>query len=478
MLKFVNQKGFSVTSSRTFKPSGSPDANFYRLFDIFALFLSFELACFAYSIQSTPPYMLAVLCVILCYVYIAELLSTYRSWRAGKFRDMVLCSLTALFAAFLFLFFILFLFKFTENLSRVGLSLWFLFSILFLTFWRLVVYSYKRYRRRLGLNLRKVAIIGATESAVYLHEQIDKSDELGYDFLGFYDDRKPERLFKNLNEFRVKGKIQKAVDAARRGEIDILYIALPMKADKRINDILLQLGDTTVDVHIIPDFLTSNLIHARIEHVGELDTLSVFESPFIGATEFIKRTEDIVLSLLILILISPILLAVALLIKLTSKGPIIFKQDRYGLAGQKIKVWKFRSMTVAENSHVVKQATKNDKRVTPLGRFLRRTSLDELPQFINVLKGDMSIVGPRPHAVAHNEEYRKKVEYYMFRHKTKPGITGWAQINGWRGETDTLNKMEKRVEFDLHYIKNWSLWFDIKIIFLTIFKGFKNENAY
>ena len=165
-------------------------------------------------------------------------------------------------------------------------------------------------------------------------------------------------------------------------------------------------------------------------------------------------------------------------VKFTSKGPIIFKQDRYGLDGRKIKVWKFRSMTVTENSNVVTQAKKNDARITPLGGFLRRTSLDELPQFINVLKGDMSIVGPRPHAVAHNEEYRKKVEFYMLRHKAKPGITGWAQINGWRGETDTLDKMEKRVEFDLHYIKHWSLWFDVKIIFMTIFKGFKNANAY
>ena len=177
-------------------------------------------------------------------------------------------------------------------------------------------------------------------------------------------------------------------------------------------------------------------------------------------------------------LISPILIAIAFAVKFTSKGPVIFKQDRYGLDGRKIKVWKFRSMSVTENSAVVTQATKNDARITPLGSFLRRTSLDELPQFINVLKGDMSIVGPRPHAVAHNEEYRKKVEFYMFRHKAKPGITGWAQINGWRGETDTLNKMEKRVEFDLHYIKHWSLWFDIKIIFMTIFKGFKNANAY
>ncbi|MFB1340553.1 exopolysaccharide biosynthesis polyprenyl glycosylphosphotransferase, partial [Escherichia coli] len=176
--------------------------------------------------------------------------------------------------------------------------------------------------------------------------------------------------------------------------------------------------------------------------------------------------------------ISPILLIIACLIKLTSPGPIIFKQTRYGMDGKPIKVWKFRSMSVMENDNKVIQATKNDIRITKIGRLLRRTSLDELPQFFNVLFGGMSIVGPRPHAVAHNEQYRNLIEGYMLRHKVKPGITGWAQINGWRGETDTLEKMEKRVEFDLEYIREWSIWLDLKIIFLTIFKGFINKSAY
>lgn len=467
-----------MTSSRTFKPTGSSDANFYRLFDIFALFIAFQCSVLFYGLDLTPIYMVSALTVALSFLYCAEILSVYRSWRAGKFRIMVLCAWGALFIAFAFLLLVSFIFKFSDSLSRIGLGLWFLLSVSFMYSWRVATYLFKRNRRKLGINLRNVAIVGATESAVHLYNEINKNDELGFNFLGFYDDRKPERLFENSDKHEVAGKIQDAVDAARNGSIGVLYIALPMKADKRIADILLQLGDTTVDVHIIPDFLVSNLIHARIEHVGELDTLSVFESPFIGAREFIKRTEDIIVATAILLLISPLLIAIAFTVKVTSKGPIIFKQDRYGLDGRKIKVWKFRSMSVTENSDVVTQATKNDVRITPLGGFLRRTSLDELPQFINVIKGDMSIVGPRPHAVAHNEEYRKKVEFYMLRHKAKPGITGWAQINGWRGETDTLTKMEKRVEFDLHYIKHWSLWFDVKIIFMTIFKGFRNANAY
>ncbi|EGS2093411.1 exopolysaccharide biosynthesis polyprenyl glycosylphosphotransferase, partial [Escherichia coli] len=175
---------------------------------------------------------------------------------------------------------------------------------------------------------------------------------------------------------------------------------------------------------------------------------------------------------------SPILILIALSVKLTSKGPVIFRQIRYGMDGKPIKVYKFRSMNVMENDENVKQATKNDTRVTKVGAFLRKTSLDELPQFFNVITGQMSIVGPRPHAVAHNELYRDLIEGYMLRHKVKPGITGWAQINGWRGETDTLDKMKMRVEYDLAYIREWSIWLDIKIIFLTVFKGFVNKSAY
>ena len=172
------------------------------------------------------------------------------------------------------------------------------------------------------------------------------------------------------------------------------------------------------------------------------------------------------------------MLVIATIIKFTSRGPVLFKQDRYGLDGKKIKVWKFRSMTVTENADNVVQATKNDMRITPFGAFLRRTSLDELPQFFNALKGDMSVVGPRPHAVSHNEEYRKQVDYYMLRHKVKPGITGWAQVNGWRGETDTVDKMEMRIKYDLEYIRNWSLWLDFKIVLFTVFKSFNDKNAY
>ena len=194
--------------------------------------------------------------------------------------------------------------------------------------------------------------------------------------------------------------------------------------------------------------------------------------------KILKRIEDIIVSIIILVLISPILLLIAISIKATSKGLIIFKQKRGGINNKEIVVYKFRSMSTQDNGSIVKQATKNDARITPIGKFLRKTSLDELPQFINVIQGRMSVVGPRPHAVTHNIKYAKLVPEYNQRALVKPGITGLAQINGWRGETDTLEKMQKRVDTDLYYINNWNLWLDIKIIFMTIFKGFVNKNAF
>jgi putative colanic acid biosynthesis UDP-glucose lipid carrier transferase len=209
-----------------------------------------------------------------------------------------------------------------------------------------------------------------------------------------------------------------------------------------------------------------------------MPVVSIFESPFQGLSGWVKRLEDIALSIVILSLIAVPMLFIALAVKVTSKGPVFFVQRRYGLGGRPISVLKFRTMRVAEDGGTIKQAQRNDPRVTPLGAFLRRTSLDELPQFLNVLAGSMSVVGPRPHAVAHNELYRSQIHGYMLRHKVKPGITGWAQVNGWRGETDTVEKMQRRIEHDLYYINNWSFLWDMKIIFLTLFGSRVRENAF
>ncbi|WP_057832354.1 undecaprenyl-phosphate glucose phosphotransferase [Colwellia sp. TT2012] len=460
-----------------FSDSFSTNAFGSKLIDVFILTSSLIIATYIYGVTLSREYLMALLVVLVSYSYVAEGLNLYRSWRAGKLREMVLTAWLSLLLSFSGLFVFFFAFKVSEQLSRITITLWFVLAFTLLFVWRVSLRSYKKNRRKLGLSSKKVAIIGATPLGIKIMQQIKLHDELGYDNVGFFEDRAPDRLT-GLKPNDIVGSIDTAVNKARAGEIDVLFIALPIAAEKRIAEILSYLGDTTVDVHLVPDFLLSNLMHSRIDHVGEIDTLSVFESPYLGIRRLIKRSEDVIIGSLILFTILPVLMLIAIVIKLTSKGPVLFKQDRYGLSGQKIKVWKFRSMSVMENSDKVIQATKNDPRITPFGGFLRRTSLDELPQFFNVLSGSMSIVGPRPHAVSHNEEYRKKVEFYMLRHKVKPGITGWAQINGWRGETDTLEKMEKRVEFDLQYIKNWSVWLDIKIIILTVFKGFVSKNAY
>ena len=325
-----------------------------------------------------------------------------------------------------------------------------------------------------------MAIVGVTENGLAVEEALrNEYSNMQLD-LAFYDERDFSRLDDVAKKIKspFKGSVQTLVEEARRGNVDEIYIALPMVALQRIRHFLSMMSDTTVDTYIVPDFYTYSNNMSKFRNIHDLHTIAIFSSPFEGVSSFIKRAEDLIVGSIIMVMISLLMLIIAIGIKLTSRGPVFFKQDRYGLSGQNIKVWKFRTMKVMENDDVVKQATKNDPRVTPFGAFLRRTSLDELPQFINVIQGSMSIVGPRPHAVAHNELYRKQVENYMIRHKVKPGITGLAQVNGFRGEIDTLYKMEKRVQYDIEYIKKWSLWLDIKIIIKTIFKGFVGKNAY
>jgi len=300
---------------------------------------------------------------------------------------------------------------------------------------------------------------------------------LGIRFAGFFDDRNPARLGCDGSE-QLIGKTDDLAAYVRAHAIDTIFITLPMASQPRIMKLLDELRDTTASVYFAPDIFLFDLIQARMDNIGSVPIVAVCETPFYGIAGLIKRASDIVIATLILILIAPVMLAIAVAVKLESPGPALFKQRRYGLDGKEIIVYKFRSMTVCEDGGVIKQATKNDLRITRLGAILRKTSLDELPQFINVLQGRMSVVGPRPHAVAHNELYRKLIKGYMVRHKVKPGITGWAQVNGLRGETDTLDKMKARIEFDLAYLRNWSLRLDLSIILRTILVVLKDRHAY
>jgi putative colanic acid biosynthesis UDP-glucose lipid carrier transferase len=274
------------------------------------------------------------------------------------------------------------------------------------------------------------------------------------------------------------GSVEELADYVKKNRVDLIYVTLPMSSQPRIMKLCNELRDTTASIYFVPDIFVFDLIQGRMDSIGGIPVMAVCETPFFGVNAMVKRLSDIVLATLILILISPALLAIAAIVKLTSPGPALFKQRRYGLDGREVIVYKFRSMRVAEDGPVVKQAKKDDPRVTPFGAFMRRTSLDELPQFINVLQGRMSIVGPRPHAIAHNEQYRKLVKGYMLRHKVRPGITGWAQVNGMRGETETVDKMMMRIEYDLEYLRHWSLKLDLQIIWRTIFVVLGKQNAY
>jgi putative colanic acid biosynthesis UDP-glucose lipid carrier transferase len=327
-------------------------------------------------------------------------------------------------------------------------------------------------------GVRRTAIIaGAGGIGRRLAERILETPFLGVEVAGFFDDRSPDRL-RGIGRKEMLGTVDQLADYVKRHHVDIIYITLPMASQPRIIRLLDELHDTTASIYFTPDIFLVDLIQARMDSIGGIPVLAVCETPFYGTNAFVKRVSDIVIAGAILVAISPALALIALGVKLSSPGPVLFKQRRYGLDGREIVVYKFRSMRCMDDGAVVKQATKNDDRVTPFGAFLRRTSLDELPQFINVVQGRMSIVGPRPHAVAHNETYRKLIKSYMIRHKVRPGITGWAQVNGLRGETETVDKMKARIEYDLDYLRHWSLKLDLQIIWRTIFVVWKKHNAY
>ena len=417
----------------------------------------------------------AALLSVFLFHFTSELDKLYISWRGLSIYKELKKTISHWFVSAAILFLSV-NFLAPQYLNPEGLQFyWFVSVLVSLCVYRVVLRLILRGLRSQGINTRSVVIAGAGTLGQQLANNIIANSSFGLVFGGYYDDAAPKQ---KLVAAQTIGNLEQLIADCKEGGIDRVYIVLPPQAYERRKWLVKELADSTASVYIVPDVFTYQLLHSRSDTIMGIPTISIYDSPLDGSNAIIKRIEDIVLSTLILIMISPVLLGLALAVKFTSKGPVFFKQNRYGIDGKPIKVWKFRSMNVMEDGAKVTQATKNDSRFTPIGQFIRKTSLDELPQFINVLQGQMSIVGPRPHAVAHNEEYRKLVDGYMLRHKVKPGITGWAQINGWRGETDTLDKMEKRIEFDLEYIRNWSLFFDLKIVFLTIFKGFVNKNAY
>ena len=324
---------------------------------------------------------------------------------------------------------------------------------------------------------RRIVVAGANELGRTLVSKLQGSPQYGMTIDGFFDDRSVERLGSDT-PVPVLGKLQELPNYVRRNNIDLIFIVLPIRNIQRVTEILDELHDTTASIYFVPDIFVFDLIQCRTGDIDGVPVISLCETPFHGMPGVIKRVSDYVIAALILVITSPLLLGIAIAVGTTTPGSVIFKQRRYGLDGRDIVVYKFRTMTVSEDSEQVVQATKDDARVTKVGAFLRRYSLDELPQFINVLQGRMSVVGPRPHAIAHNEAYRPLIKGYMVRHKVNPGITGLAQVQGYRGETKSVELMRERVNCDLEYLRNWSLALDLKIIAKTVRVVLSDKMAY
>ena len=320
-------------------------------------------------------------------------------------------------------------------------------------------------------------IVGAGALGAKVARALQTDGTHGRELLGFFDDRRGERVHAEARAHHL-GTLDGLAAFIRARNVREVYITLPLGSQPRIVALLEQLQGTTASLFFVPDVFGISIIQGRLQDLNGMAVVGICDTPFTGSNELVKRASDLVLASLILLMVAPLMGLIALGVKLSSPGPVLYKQRRNGLDGEEIKVYKFRSMRVMEAGDEIRQATRDDPRITPFGAFLRRTSLDELPQFFNVLQGRMSIVGPRPHAVAHNEQYRELIKAYMVRHKVKPGITGWAQVNGLRGETDTLDKMRARVEYDLEYLRNWSLGLDLQIIARTIRLVVFDRNAY
>lgn len=459
-----------------------------RAADTCLIFITYYVSLKHYGVHQSDYYLLFIFTTIL-YGVVAEHRGIYQTWRGAPLFDHALDIIVIWLISFTTVASSLYLFDFIifpqepelAEKTKQALALWMPLAPLAIILLHCSRRGILSYLRTKDVNTRSYAILGANLLGQRLNHNINRMPWLGYKFMGFFDDRTNKKNPRLPDEIidRVDGNFKELLEKAQRGKIDHVYITLPLRAEKRIEKLVQDLADSTASVNIVPDFFTFSLLHSKVTNINGIPVVSVYDTPLNSDLDgFIKRIEDLVLCAFILPLIALPMLIIAIAIKISSPGPIIFKQYRYGVNGEQIRVWKFRSMSVCENGDTIKQATANDSRVTPLGAFLRRTSLDELPQFINVLQGSMSVVGPRPHAVAHNEYYRKEIKLYMLRHKMKPGITGLAQINGCRGETNTIDKMEARINYDLEYIRNWSVFQDVKIVFMTVFKGFVGSQAY
>jgi len=413
------------------------------------------------------------------FALISQLNHLYRSWRVAPLHDELSVIWRSWFSTLLIVVLVLYVFNGLFQLDKTIVLLWLIVTPMLLFATRIVARLGLRIGRRSGRNFRTAAVVGMNEIGHRVADRILFNRWMGVRLIGYFDERalNHERLTVD-GPVPLIGNMNDLIDRASAGEIDIVYIALPMRAETRIKELIERLADTMVSVYFVADFAVFDFLHAQWETLSEMPVLRVIDSPFNGFNGFAKRLQDICLSSLILLILGIPMLIVAIAIRVTSPGPAIYRQLRHGLDGHEFTIYKFRTMTAEASSTEYKQAERGDPRVTCLGAFLRRTSIDELPQLINVLQGRMSMVGPRPHPLKLNDDHANLIQRFILRHKVRPGITGWAQINGLRGETETVDKMRSRVEYDLEYINNWSFWFDLRILILTVVRVWRDRNAF
>ena len=453
----------NLTNPSSFSPFryfSSELAILNRLIDAALIWGCLELPRSLLEVKPGYLYQIAAALAILVYYLAAEIKGIYHSSRLHSYDSMIGNIFVSWLWTGLILVLIGFSTKSSADYSRLAIGFWLALTPLALIAERFMTFLLLRWLRKNGRNSRSFAILGDKESNQRLLETMNSAPWIGLSHFGTYEN------------------VETLLTKMRSNQVDYIFIAYPIARQNEIITAVNTLSDTTASIYLSPDAFLSDLLASKAVMLGNSTIIAINDHPFHGTPKLLKKIEDMILGSLFFLLTLPLMALISIGIKLTSKGPIIFKQRRYGLNGEVIEVLKFRTMNVQEDGDQVIQAKKNDLRITSLGRFLRKTSLDELPQFMNVLNGTMSLVGPRPHAISHNEHYRKLIHGYMQRHKVKPGITGWAQVNGFRGETDTLDKMQSRVEYDLYYINHWSIWFDVKIIFLTFLQGFINKSAY
>jgi len=452
-----------------------------RLMDVLALEAAGALASLVHfhaPLSETSPIHTVLLhfCSALAFLLFPQL-ELYGSWRGRSKPDMFLRLGASWGLVLLIGLFFSFLIHHVGNVSRLWMFYWYASGLSFLVLYRAAVFFVLHYMRMKGLNNKRVVIVGYGSTGQEMHRRALQQDWTGYDVKAVHADPADMEKISDPSIVHIHS-LQEIHDFVVKNYIHEVWVTLPLMASPQLQKLQYLLRNTFVDIRWVPDILGLQMLSNKMGNVPGFPIVDL-KQPIPSAPHGVAEGIcDRIFAVVALILLLPLFIVIAVSIKATSPGPVFFKQPRLGLNGKKFNVYKFRTMKVHQEHGTVTQATKDDPRITPIGGFLRRTSLDELPQFINVLFGDMSVVGPRPHALQHNEIYKDLLETYMLRHRVKPGITGWAQIHGHRGETDTVDKMAARVRFDLHYIQNWSLWMDIRIILWTAFKGWTGKNAY